>query len=104
MLRRTLLPLAAAALLVAALASTAAAEPYVPIAGYHAPGTPARYDRVFVTKTGPASAHRVLVLVPGLPGRRRRLHPDRARAGAADAGPAGVGGGPPLQRLRGRLA
>jgi hypothetical protein len=65
MLRRTLLPLAAAALVAAALASTAAAEPYVPIAGYRAPGTPARYDRVFVTKTGPASAHRVLVLVPG---------------------------------------
>ena len=30
-----------------------------------APGTPARYNKVFVTKFGPASAKTVLVLVPG---------------------------------------
>jgi hypothetical protein len=60
---RWALAIAAGALL--AGAAPAAAAPYVPIAGYRAPGTPARYNRVFVTKTGPASARRVLVLVPG---------------------------------------
>jgi hypothetical protein len=33
--------------------------------GFHAPGTPARLDRVGVTKVGPRSARNVLVLEPG---------------------------------------
>ena len=33
--------------------------------GFHAPGTPAKYDRVSAVKVGPASARNVLVLVPG---------------------------------------
>jgi hypothetical protein len=33
--------------------------------GYHAPGTPARYDKVGVLKVGPRRAHNVLVLEPG---------------------------------------
>jgi hypothetical protein len=33
--------------------------------GFHAPGTPSKYDRVSAVKVGPASARNVLVLVPG---------------------------------------
>ena len=33
--------------------------------GFHAPGTPAEYNRVSAVKVGPASARNVLVLVPG---------------------------------------
>lgn len=36
--------------------------------GYAAPGTPAKYNKVYVTKFGPAKAKRVLVLVPGTSG------------------------------------
>jgi hypothetical protein len=50
-----------------AAAPAAAAERYVPVRGVSAPG-PAKYDRVFVQKVGPASARRVLVLVPGFLG------------------------------------
>ncbi len=60
--------------LLAFLASLAAAAPaaaadgeVTPIAGAPAPG-PAKYDRVFVSKFGPASAKRVLVLEPGTSG------------------------------------
>jgi hypothetical protein len=35
------------------------------MAGFRAPGTPARYDRVGVIKVGPRSARNVLVLEPG---------------------------------------
>lgn len=42
----------------------AAASTYVAIPGARGPGL-ARYDRVFVDKYGPASARRVLILVPG---------------------------------------
>jgi len=45
-------------------AATAIAEPTFTVRGAPAPG-PARYDRTFVTRFGPASAHTVLVLVPG---------------------------------------
>jgi dienelactone hydrolase len=56
---------AAIALLVAlACAAPAAAETRTTIPG--APGAgPSRYDKVFVTKFGPKSANRVLVLMPG---------------------------------------
>src|SRR5437764_1929317 len=33
--------------------------------GFHAPGTPAKYNRVGVIKVGPARARNVLVLEPG---------------------------------------
>ena len=33
--------------------------------GFHAPGTPAKYNRVSTVVVGPASARNVLVLVPG---------------------------------------
>lgn len=57
--------LALAGLLAAAPA--AAAAPYVSVKG--APGAgPAKYDRVFVQKFGPARAKRVMVLVPGFLG------------------------------------
>ncbi len=48
-------------------AAPAAAEPVTTIAGAPAPG-PSKYDRVFVSKFGPASAKRVLVLAPGTSG------------------------------------
>ncbi len=45
----------------------ASAAPYVGVKG--APGAgPAKYDRVFVQKFGPARAKRVMVLVPGFLG------------------------------------
>src|SRR5687767_6330214 len=54
---------------VAAWAPTAsAAEDAVWVRGYDEPTTPARYDRVLVTRFGPARARRVLVLVPGTNG------------------------------------
>ena len=57
--------LVATALATLALAGPApAAERYVSVKGAHGPG-PAKYDRVFVAKFGPRSAHRVLVLMPG---------------------------------------
>jgi pimeloyl-ACP methyl ester carboxylesterase len=69
---RTRVPLALAAVLTVAClapaAASAAKEPYVAIKGYHAPGTPAKYDRVFVRKFGKSSAKHVLVLVPGFVG------------------------------------
>src|SRR6478672_9004308 len=58
-----ILALAAAATFAFAVPATAAERP-VAIAGAPAPG-PARYDKVFVTKFGPASARNVLVLIPG---------------------------------------
>jgi hypothetical protein len=42
----------------------AAAETVTTIPGAEGPG-PSRYDKVFVTKFGPKSARRVLVLMPG---------------------------------------
>src|SRR5689334_24986648 len=70
---RVRLPLAfacvlAAACLVPAASASAASEPYVSLKGYNDPGTPAKYDRVFVRKFGKASAKNVLVLVPGFEG------------------------------------
>ena len=54
------------ALLVVA-ASAGAAARHVTIKGSAAPG-PAKYDKVFVSEFGPASAKRVLVLMPGFEG------------------------------------
>jgi hypothetical protein len=66
---RVWLTLLTFALLLLAAAPPASAsstgEAYVAIAGHPAPGTPDRYNRVFVKKFGRASARRVLVLVPG---------------------------------------
>ena len=55
---------AACALAITAFTASAAADGVVTLPGYDAPG-PAKYDKVKVVKTGPASAKRVLVLVPG---------------------------------------
>jgi len=68
---RHLRPLVAMAALVAlaALAPPALAGgvrvKFVRLAGFHAPGTPKKYDRVGVLMTGPARAKNVLVLNPG---------------------------------------
>jgi len=61
------LALALAALAVpAALAGAASADPTVSwMPGYHAPGTPKRFDKVGVNKIGPPAAKNVLVLSPG---------------------------------------
>lgn len=61
--RPALLPLAAAL----ALAPAATAQTVTTMRGSDGPG-PDRYDRVYVTKTGPATAKKVLVLVPGTAG------------------------------------
>ena len=63
-----LIAAAAAMLLPASPALAGASEPYVSIKGYNEPGTPAKYDKVFVRKFGSTSAKRVLVLVPGFVG------------------------------------
>ena len=56
------------ALLVLALfPATASAGPVVSVSGASGPG-PARYDRVSYERFGPASAKRVLILVPGFQG------------------------------------
>ncbi len=66
--RRWIVAVAAACLwCVGPAASAATAKPLSVswMAGFHAPGTPARYDKVGVIKIGPASAKNVLVLEPG---------------------------------------
>ena len=50
---------------------------YVPVKGAPAEG-PSKYDRVWVEKFGPASAKKVLVLVPGFLGGVGRLRAHRA--------------------------
>lgn len=62
-MRRLLAP-ATLALLLLALAGPAQAGTTFALKVGRAPG-PARYDKVFVTRIGPASARKVLVLVPG---------------------------------------
>jgi pimeloyl-ACP methyl ester carboxylesterase len=49
----------------ASSASAAARVKFVRIAGYKSPGTPAKYNKVGILQTGPASAKNVLVLNPG---------------------------------------
>ena len=46
-------------------ASASAAVRFERLAGFHAPGTPAKYNKVGVLKVGPRSAKNVLVLNPG---------------------------------------
>ncbi|MEA2471720.1 MAG: hypothetical protein QOE38_2719 [Thermoleophilaceae bacterium] len=66
MKRRPLLLSAAAALaLVAPSPAAGAAARFERIAGFKAPGTPARYNRVGVLEIGPKTAKNVLVLNPG---------------------------------------
>lgn len=60
------LPLAAVAAL--AIGAPAQAAKTVAVKVGHAPGTPVRYDKVFVTKFGPPEARKVLVLIPGTNG------------------------------------
>jgi len=62
-----------AALLCAPLAHAATkkkapSEPTITLKGYAAPGTPAKLNKVFVTKFGSPKAKRVLVLIPGTSG------------------------------------
>jgi pimeloyl-ACP methyl ester carboxylesterase len=59
------------------LPALASAGTVVSVRGASGPG-PARYDRVSYERFGPASAKRVLILVPGHAGRRRRLLARRA--------------------------
>ena len=63
--RRQLLAAVVAAALLAPAAAHAAAPPTVAIPVGSAPQTPKRFNKVFVTRYGPASAKKVLVLVPG---------------------------------------
>jgi len=49
----------------ASSASAAVRVKFVRIAGYKSPGTPAKYNKVGILQTGPASAKNVLVLNPG---------------------------------------
>ena len=65
-----------------------------------APG-PAQFNHVTVHQFGPASGKRVLVLMPGTAGRRRRLHPRRPLSGQAGPRPAGLGDRPPHPGARG---
>ena len=57
----------ASALIAAALipASAGASVRFERIAGFDAPGTPAKYDRVGILKVGPKRAPNILVLNPG---------------------------------------
>ena len=58
---------AAVAAFLALAAPAAAADRYIPMKMPPGPG-PSKYDRVFVQQLGPATAHTVLVLVPGTNG------------------------------------
>ncbi len=65
-MRTRILAAAAAATAAMALSAGPAAALKVSwMAGYRAPGTPARYDKVGVIKVGPRTARNVLVLEPG---------------------------------------
>ena len=57
--------LALALALCALPASASAASRFERLAGFHAPGTPAKYNKVGVLKVGPRSAKNILVLNPG---------------------------------------
>src|SRR5215212_444033 len=57
--------LALALVLCALPASASAAPRFERLPGFHAPGTPAKYNKVGVLKVGPRSAKNILVLSPG---------------------------------------
>jgi hypothetical protein len=59
------LSLAVALLICALPTSASAAVRFERLAGFHAPGTPAKYNKVGVLKVGPKSAKNILVLNPG---------------------------------------
>jgi hypothetical protein len=59
------LGLALAIAICALPASASAAARFERLAGFHAPGTPAKYNKVGVLKVGPKSAKNILVLNPG---------------------------------------
>jgi pimeloyl-ACP methyl ester carboxylesterase len=61
----TLAASSAPAARVAASAPVAVSVRFQRLAGFVAPGTPAKYNRVGVLETGPTSAKNILVLVPG---------------------------------------
>jgi hypothetical protein len=70
--RKLGLIVAAVALAVAALSPAAGAARgqnvdvrFEQLQGFNAPGTPAKYNKVGVIKTGPSDAKNILVLVPG---------------------------------------
>jgi hypothetical protein len=70
--RRLLVIVAAVVLAAATLAPSAGAAggqkvdvKFEQLQGFNAPGTPAKYNKVGVIKTGPSDAENVLVLVPG---------------------------------------
>jgi hypothetical protein len=66
-MRRALLVIAVAALVGVLAGASASAAPLrvTWMRGAHAPGTPARYDKVGVLRIGPRTARNVLVLEPG---------------------------------------
>jgi len=63
--RRLLAVAAAVAVALAVAAPAAQAQKLERIAGFKAPGTPAKYNRVGILKFGPSKAKNVLVLNPG---------------------------------------
>ena len=63
--RRLLAVAAAVAVALAVAAPAAQAQKLERIAGFKAPGTPAKYNRVGIVKFGPSKAKNVLVLNPG---------------------------------------
>ena len=64
---KTFSALTTAALSLTLAASAGAAAPTVVKVG-SLPGTPAKYNKVFITKYGPSSAKKVLLLIPGTNG------------------------------------
>ena len=64
---KTFSALTTAALSLTLVASAGAAAPTVVKVG-SLPGTPAKYNKVFITKYGPSSAKKVLLLIPGTNG------------------------------------
>jgi hypothetical protein len=70
--RRLMLIVAAVVLAATTLAPSADAAgeqkidvKFEQLQGFNAPGTPAKYNKVGVIKTGPSDAKNILVLVPG---------------------------------------
>lgn len=63
--RLALLIAASGLIFAAGVPATASAVSFQRLKGFAAPGTPAKYDKVGILKTGPKRAKNVLVLVPG---------------------------------------
>jgi pimeloyl-ACP methyl ester carboxylesterase len=71
--------------------------------GFNAPGTPAKYNKVGVIKTGPSDAENVLVLVPGTLRQRRLLRAAGEGHRPSVEGLAGLGDRAPGELPRGSL-